>query len=296
MARIKTIASVAFFLSTAALADPATYDSPQAALDAFIKSVENQDQSALLTVFGAGSADLLSSGDPAEDSSNREAVLALYREGYRFRPEESGLTLVLGKDSWPFPIPLTQTESGWQFDIEAGREEVENREIGRNELDVIDLLDAYVDLQAAFRLVDHDKDGVMEFARNIISEPGSRNGLFWPDSPSFVGETLARAELTGWSDGETDFELEPFFGYYYTILHGQGDNAPGGAFSYLAGDNLIGGHAMLAVPAEYGVTGVHSFLVSENGIVFEADLGESTLELTDSMTLYELGPDWEPVE
>jgi len=293
--------SVFSFLVFAAIAGPALsdgkqFDTPQNALDAFVEALRADDQTKLLEIFGPEAEDLIGTGDPAEDQQRRQDVLAMYAEGYRFQPEEDGVTLVLGEDSWPFPIPISKGSDGWHFDLEAGIEELSAREIGLNELEVIDLLEAYVDLQAAFRLVDHNGDGVMEFARTIISDPDERNGLFWPGEDSFVGAALARAAASGWSDGEADYEAEPFLGYYYTILQGQGPNAPGGAYSYYVGDKFVAGHALLAVPADYGESGIHSFLVGENGIVYEADFGPETLDLTAEITTYDPGSDWSPAE
>ncbi|WP_170334076.1 DUF2950 family protein [Ruegeria arenilitoris] len=279
-----------------ALSDGASFDTPQTALDAFVEALKADDQSKLLEIFGSEAEDLIGTGDPAEDQERRQEVLGMYAEGYRFQPEDDGVVLLLGEDAWPFPIPILRGEDGWQFDLEAGIEELSAREIGLNELEVIELLEAYVDLQAAFRLVDHNGDGVMEFAQTIIADPEERNGLFWPDEDSFVGAALARAAATGWSDGEADYEAEPFLGYYYTILQAQGPNAPGGAYSYFVGDRFVAGHALLAVPSDYGETGIHSFLVGENGIVYEADFGPETLERSAEITTYDPGSDWSPVE
>lgn len=170
------------------------------------------------------------------------------------------------------------------------------REIGRNELAVIDLMHAYVDVQAAFRLIDHDGDGVMEFARAIISSETARDGLFWIDGDGPVGDLLARASARGFSDGAQDQAPEPHLGYLYRILQGQSAAAPGGEMSYLVGDNMVAGHALLAVPAAYGESGVHSFLVNENGILLESDLGEDTLSIAAEITSYDPGAIWTPVE
>ncbi len=293
-----SVFSVVLLAATAgvALSDGARFDTPQSALDAFADALKANDQSKLLEIFGPEAEDLVGSGDPAEDQQRRQEVLGMYAEGYRFQPEDDGVVLLLGEDSWPFPIPILRGEDGWRFDLEAGIEELSAREIGLNELEVIDLLEAYVDLQAAFRLVDHNGDGVMEFAQTIISDPGERNGLFWPEDDSFVGAALARAAASGWSDGETDYEAEPFLGYYFTILHEQGANAAGGAYSYFVGDRFVAGHALLAVPSDYGETGIHSFIVGENGIVYEADFGPETLDATADINIYDPGPDWSPVE
>ncbi|CUH44808.1 DUF2950 family protein [Ruegeria atlantica] len=279
-----------------ALSDGAQFDTPQTALDAFVGALQAKDQSKLLEIFGPEAEDLVGTGDPAEDQERRQEVLGMYAEGYRFQPEDDGVVLLLGEDSWPFPIPILRAEDGWQFDLKAGIEELSAREIGLNELEVVELLEAYVDLQAAFRLVDHNGDGVMEFAQSIISDPGKRNGLFWPEEDSFVGAALARAAASGWSDGAADYEPEPFLGYYFTILQGQGPKAPGGAYSYFVGDRFVAGHALLAVPSEYGETGIHSFLVGENGIVYEADFGPKTLSVTEEISTYNPDTNWSPIE
>lgn len=283
--------------ATALMAEPASYGSPTDTVMAFMDALDASDQDAVLTVFGPENKDLVYSGDSVEDRINRIAVLTMYREGYRLEPQEDGsVILVLGEDSWPFPVPIARTEEGWGFDADAGYAEVAAREIGGNELDVIDLLDAYGDVQSAFRLVDQDDDGVMEFARQIISSAEDRDGLFWPGQNSPMGANLARASVFGYSDGVEDRPPEPFGGYYFRILDGQTDAAPGGAMSYLVNGQMVGGHALLAVPANYGETGVHSFMVSENGVILQADLGENTLELAADMTLYDPTADWSPVE
>ena len=290
----KILSFVAFTgLATTSLAEPATYQSPQDAFDALVGAVETSNLAALETVMGSEDVDLVVSDDRVENRVARELFLALLSDGYRFQREKNGVTLLMGADSWPFPIPIVKRDDGWQFDAVAGREELLARQIGLNELDVMDLMRVYVDLQSEFRLTDHDGDGVMEFAASIISSAEDRNGLFWPGG-GIVGETLARASATGWSDGEQDYEPEPFLGYYFTILNAQGASAPNGAYSYLVGGNLVAGHALLAVPAEYGETGVHSFLIGENGILFLADLGEDTLARAEAIIVYDPDAEWEP--
>ena len=278
--------------SAAASDAPAVFDTPQKALDTFAEALTDRDRDEMHQIFGADADDLLSTGDPEQDRDNRALVLDLLKEGYRFQPDEDRVILVLGAEGWPFPIPLGRVDGGWQFDVETGREEILARRIGLNELEVLVLLELYVDLQSEFRRVDHDGDGVMEFAQAIIAEPGARDGLFWPEGRGFIGEALARAAAEGWSDGESDRAPEPFNGYYFRVLQGQTDNAPGGATSYFIGDNMVAGHAILAVPAVYGDTGITSFMVSENGLIFESDLGPDTLDKAAGITAYDPGPDW----
>ncbi|SMP24937.1 DUF2950 family protein [Shimia sagamensis] len=276
---------------------PAVYTTPQAALDSMIAALQKGDQTEILQVFGAEAKDLLSTGNPARDKANRAEILGLLLEGYRFQPaEDGGVVLLLGAEGWPFPIPLERVDASWQFDIETGRDEVLFRRIGLNELDVIEFLSVYVDIQAEYRLEDHDADQVMEFAPSFLSSEGMRDGLFWAGEDSPLGARIALASLDGYSDGETDVGPEPFGGYYYRILHSQSAAAPGGALDYVIEGNMVAGHAVLAVPSDYGNTGIHSFLVSENGVLHEADLGEDSLETAFSITSYDPTSDWRPVD
>lgn len=273
--------------------DPAGFASPQAALDAMMTAVAAQDTQALLSVFGDDAEELLSSGNPDRDRRNRLDILNMYGQGYRFLPSDEGhVTLLLGADSWPFPIPIARTDAGWAFDVVAGEDEIHARRIGLNELETIEMLQAYVDIQAEYRLTDHDGDGVMEFAGSLLSSPQGRDGLFWADADSPLGERIAIASLDGYHDGQDDQDPEPFGGYYYRILTGQTDNAPGGAMDYRVNGNMVAGHAMLAVPADYGNSGITSFMVGENGVIYEADLGEGTLETAQTLTQFDPGPDW----
>lgn len=292
--------AVAAFISLAApaLTNPATYSTPQDALEAMMAALKASDRAAVLDVFGDEAADYLSDDDPIEDKRNRLILLDLYQEGFRFEPQDDGSVMIaLGADGWLFPVPLARTDGGqWAFDNEAGREEVRLREIGSNELEIIELLEAYVAIQSTFRQSDLDGDGVMEFAQQIISSsPEARDGLFWPREDTLLGELFARASATGFNDGETDQPPEPFFGYYFRILTAQSDAAPGGAMDYVVNGNMVGGHALLAVPAIYGETGIHSFMVAENGTVLEVVLGEDTLSVASEITAYDPTDAWEPV-
>jgi len=280
--RIAAAVTLASLFAGPVIAEPARYSTPQDALEALMTGLRAADKTAVLTVFGEDAADYLSDGDPVEDQLNRLTLLGLYQEGYRFEPQEdSSVMIALGAEGWLFPVPVSKDEGGqWSFDNEAGREEVRLREIGGNELEIIELLEAYVEIQRNFRQADMDGDGVMEFAQQVISSSAeARDGLFWPNEDTMLGELFARASATGYNDGTTDQPPEPFFGYYFRILTEQSDAAPGGKMNYIVNGNMVGGHAILAVPAIYGETGIHSFMVSENGLILEAVLGEDTLEL-----------------
>ena len=285
------LASTGAFASDA----PATYGSPQEALDALIAALGT---GTALEVFGEAAQDLLSTGNAERDAENRDAFLLLYEDGYRFRNDGPDTVVVLlGATSWPFAVPLSRGDAGWFFDAEAGREELLFRRIGLNELDTIDMMRAYVEAQAMFRSVDQDGDGVMEFAPALLSSaPSVRDGLFWGDADSILGERIALASLEGYNDGTEDRPAEPFGGYYYRILTSQGDAAPGGAMDYMMGDHLMGGHAMLAVPAAYGDSGIHSFIIAENGVLYQADLGEDTLGTAATLTSFDPTDGWTVVE
>ena len=290
-------AAATCLIASSSAAQQGQYTSPQEALDAMMSALRASDRSAVLQVFGEEAADYLSDGDPVEDRINRLALLALYEEGYRFVPQEDGAVMIaLGEESWLFPVPLASENGSWSFDNEAGREEVQLREIGRNELEVVELLEAYVTIQADFRSADPNGDGVMEFAQQIIAtSPEARDGLFWADEDTPLGELFARASATGFNDGTADQPPEPFAGYYFRILTAQTDAAPGGAMDYIVNGHMVAGHALLAIPAIYGETGVHSFMVSENGIVLEAILGEDSLDIAAEIDAYDPNEDWMPV-
>jgi hypothetical protein len=268
-----------------------------------VSALETADRAALLAVFGPESEEVILTGDRERDRAAWGEFLEGWKEMNRIGVEEGGetATLYLGRDQWPFPARLRKNADGrWSFDVEEAREEILARRIGRNELDVIALLGAYVGVQADYRRTDWDGDGVMEFADAILSAPGQRDGLYWPeaaDAPeSPIGDFMARAAARGYAlDGEAR-EPEPYIGYYYRVLLGQGEAAPGGAYDYTVNGAMVAGHALLAYPAAYGETGVTSFMVGEAGVVYEADLGEDTLDAAEAIELFDPGPGWSPVE
>lgn len=275
---------------------PATYATPQDALEAMMTAMADVDQQAMLAVFGSDAQGLLSSGNPEQDNENRVSLLELYGQGYRFQASDDHVVVLLGPDGWPFPIPLARSDTAWAFDIAAGQDEVHFRRIGLNELETIEMMAAYVDIQSAYRLVDHDGDGVMEFAASILSSDGVRDGLVWVGEDSPLGARIALASLDGFGNADGDQEAQPFGGYYYRILQGQAGAAPGGEMDYILGGNMVAGHALLAVPSDYGHSGIHSFMVSENGTVLEADLGEDSLNIAFDLTRFDPGADWTPTQ
>jgi hypothetical protein len=294
------LSSLALLLSaSAALSQTAApvYATPQLALESFVAAIEKGDADAAIRAVDPAARDLVKSEDPTATAEAMKDLLALYRVGYRFVPEDGDrVTIALGDDAWPFPVSLLKGPGGWSFDTATAREEVRNREIGAAELGAIDILRTYVNIQATYRKTDHDGDGVLEFAAALISSEGQRDGLYWPGGDSPVGDVAARASLDGYSVEGADITGEPLGGYYFRVLDAQGPSAAGGTMSYLVNGNMLAGHAALAVPAEYGVSGINSFMVSEIGTVYQADLGPNTLEAAFGLTAFDPGPGWQPVE
>lgn len=285
----------------AAQADPQTFDSPYSAIAAVIAAIEAQDRAAMVTIFGPENEDVAFTGDAEKDREVWTSFLEEYRQANRLENTAGDRAVLhIGVEDWPFPAAVVQGEGGWAFDAAGAREEVALRRIGLNELDVIALLQAGVAVQSRYRQTDHDGDGVLEFADAILSQPGQRDGLYWPDEPgteiSPIGPMLARASADGYNMGDGDTPPDPYLGYYFRVLQGQGPDAPGGEFSYLVGGNMLAGHAFLAYPADYGVTGIMSFMVGENGIVMEADLGPDTLAIGNAITAFNPGAGWAPVD
>jgi hypothetical protein len=301
-------ALVALLLATAAPiaahAEAASFASPEAAAEAVIAALKARDRDALLAVFGPESADVIFSGDDAEDRADWSQFLASYEDMHRIAVDktETGerATLYIGRDQWPFPIELALADGEWRFDADGAREEVLLRRIGQNELDVIELLHGYVRAQALYRSQNPDGDGLPSFASAILSTDGKHDGLYWPAEPgepeSPIGDFMARAAADGFQVDGADVEPEPYLGYYYRVLTKQGPNAPGGALDYMANGQMVAGHALLAFPSAYGDTGVMSFMVGEAGIVYEADLGEATIDAASSIDSFDPGEGWTVVE
>jgi hypothetical protein len=282
------------------LAEPAIFPTPEAATEAFVSALTAKDRAALLTIFGPESDDLIGTDDPEADAEARESFLQEYATFHQIVPAgEDRVELQIGRSLWPFPVAMTKSDKGWSFDAEGARDEILSRRIGMNELDVIDLMRRATAVQSAFRQVDYDGDGVMEFASSILSTPGQRDGLYWPpedgtpESP--IGAFMAQAAADGVSIDGVDQAPVPFLGYYFRILTQQGEAAPGGAYDYKMNGNMVAGHALLAYPAEPGDSGIMSFMVGENGVIFEANLGEATLDVAGAIDSFNPGEGWTPV-
>lgn len=270
-----------------------------AAVRAFVDAMRSNDESELLAIFGTAEKELISSGDPFSDRQRRERFISAYDRKNSLTQEGARMVLTVGEKDWPFPIPLLKKGDQWFFDTKAGKEEILNRRIGENELSTVQTLLALVDAQREYATNDHDGDGIREYADKFGSDPGRRNGLYWETSPgeapSPLGELVAEARGEGYRRTGTKQDPIPFHGYYFRMLTRQGKHAPGGAFDYFVKKNLIGGFAVLAYPAVYGGSGVMTFLVNHEGVVYERDLGKNTAKAAKAMTSFDPDTTWRKV-
>jgi len=269
-----------------------SFKTPEEAVTALADAAKKGDRNAVLTILGKDGEDIVSSGDDVADQETRQRFVAAYDDKHEIKTEGDKATMIVGKDDFPFPIPLVHKGDGWHFDTAAGRLEILYRRIGRNELDAIQASLAYVDAQ--FEYADKDRGaGVGVYAQRIVSQPGKKDGLYWPttsgEEPSPLGELVADATAQGYRVGGG---RSPFHGYYFKVLTKQGPTAPGGALDYVVHGKMIGGFGLVAYPAEYGNSGVMTFLVNHNGEVFEKDLGERTAQIAEGMTAFNPDQTW----
>ena len=283
-------ASSEYFLQTA-------FSSAEEGMQAFVEAIKLNDPSLLQTLLGADGLELFDSGDPAADAQWRKRFLNSYTDANRvvLKEDNTRAVLIVGRNEWPMPITLIKTDEGWRFDAQHAAEEILNRHVGRNELAAIQVCLAIVDAEREYATTDADGDGVPGFASKFVSSPGKRDGLYWetrenePLSP--VGPLLASAANEGPVTSDSS-GLTPFHGYLYRMLVRQGTNAPGGAYDYWANGTLLGGFAVLAYPARYGVSGVVSFMVNQDGVVYQKDLGQNTAALAAEMSEFDPDPSW----
>ena len=275
---------------------PRQFASPEEAAAAFIDAAGRFDEPALLAILGSEGKPLFSSKDRVMDSTISLDFAAEARVQQRIELDSTGTSaiLVVGAEDWPLPMPIVKQGNSWEFDAGAGAEEILLRRIGRNELDAIEVSLGYVEAQREYARTRHDGATVNQYAQRILSSPGKQDGLAWRSADGTwegpVGEGIARVIAEGYRD-----KYEPFHGYYFKILKGQGPAAPLGEMDFLVKDVMIGGFALVAAPAEYRVTGVKTFIVSHDGIVHEQDLGPGTLERFNTMERYDPDSAWTPV-
>jgi hypothetical protein len=272
------------------------FASPEDAGKGLLDAAKSGDQNAILAIFGPGSKEIISSGNAAEDKATVEKFVAAYDVMHRWRKmPDDGQILIIGADNFAFPIPLKKNAAGeWFFDTAAGKDEILSRRIGRNELAVIDICGALADAQAEY-FANRLADGrTSQYAVKFISDTGKKNGLYW-DSPegqpkSPLGPLVAFATSEGYN-AKADAHT-PFHGYYFHMLTGQGSQAPGGAKDYIVDGKMVGGYAFVAYPAEYGNSGIMTFIISQDGILLQKDLGKTTTDIAAAMTKFDPDPTW----
>jgi Protein of unknown function (DUF2950) len=274
------------------------FDTPREASDALIKAAADFDVDALEEIFGPDGDDIVLSGEYPQDRERalNFAAEAREKESVSVDPKRGNRAfLLVGNEDWPFPVPIVKAGEKWYFDAKAGRQELLNRRIGSNELDAIDICEGYVDAQYEYAMQVRQGYDVPQYAQRIISTPGKQDGLAWQNSDGSwegpVGEKIAHALSQGYSSN-----AEPYHGYFFKILRGQGPAAPLGEMDYVVKGVMIGGFALLAAPAEYGETGVKTFMVSNDGVVYEKDFGPATLSEFIKMERFNPDKSWTPVK
>jgi Protein of unknown function (DUF2950) len=272
------------------------FATPEEAAAELANAIRSNDLKHIHSVLGPGSGKVIHSGDPVQDAAGRKRFLEAYGTSVKVEPSgDARVTLLIGAEEFPFPFPLVKTATGWKFDAKAGAEEVLNRRIGRNERSAIQVCLAYVDAQREYATKDRDKDGLLEYAHKFISTPGEHDGLYWEtqegEAASPFGPLSARDKEQGYKVG-----TQPYHGYYYKILTAQGAANPGGAYSYIVRGKMIGGFALVAYPARWGASGVMTFICNHQGVVYEKNLGKSTVVIAERMTLYNPDASWKKTD
>jgi len=281
-----------------AAAAPRAFDTPRKAADALIAAVADYDVPTLMEILGPAGADLVDTEDPVQDRNTGAAFAARAREKTEVLPDAKNAnraTLIIGNEDWPVPIPIVRKDGKWSFDAKAGRKEILYRRIGRNELDAIEACRGFVEAQHEYASRKREGSSVNQYAQRVVSTPGKQDGLAWrnPDGSSGgpLGEEMAGAIAEGYSD-----RSRPYHGYYFKVLKGQGPAAPLGQLDFVVNGVMIGGFGLVAAPADYRVTGVKTFLVGHDGVVYERDLGSKTLERFRAMERFNPDKGWNPVD
>ena len=276
-----------------------TFATPQQAARALLAAAEADDLPALTQIFGPEADQILNSGDAVADKATRAKFVDRAKQSMKEKIDPANAnraTLLIGADGFPFPIPMLRTAGRWYFNTAEGKHEILARRIGSNELDAIAACKAYVDAQYDYATEDRNKNGIPEYARKLISSPGKRDGLFWPESdapPTQFAAGVKKAQSEGYQ--KEDNTPTPYHGYYFRILTAQGPKARGGALDYVQHGSMIGGFGLVAWPAEYGVSGMKTFLVNQDDVIYEKDLGPSTGAAVKAMTVFDPDRTWRRV-
>ena len=277
-----------------------TFASPQEAVKALFEAVKTNNTKELSAILGPGSSKVISSGDDVFDQNDREFFVKIYETKNKIDMEtDTKAILSIGEKDWPMPIPIIKKGSAWVFDTKAGKEEILSRRIGMNELAIIKFCEAYVDAQQEFAAKDHDGDGLFEYSQKFVSTPGKKDGLYWEtkegEELSPLGPLAADAVKEGYKK-KSGVPGYPYHGYYFKMLKAQGKNASDGAYDYVVNGNMIGGFALVAYPAQYGNSGVMTFIVNHDGIVYQKNLGKNTAKVVETMKLFDPDKTWTKVE
>jgi hypothetical protein len=295
-----TVFAVSVLTASAATVKQKGFSTPDEAVQALVKALESKNRKEVSAIFGPEAKGLTSSGDPIEDKADAERFLTSFKESHTIRMRSPEVAILsIGSQDFSFPLPLVKDGNTWFFDTKAGREEIINRRIGRNELGAINVLRAYVDAQREYYEMKLGADGDREYARKIVSAKGKKDGLYWEvkeggkESP--FGPLVASASEEGYTAGKKKGMI-PYNGYYYRPLAGQGSRAAGGAKQYIVNGKMTGGFALVARPAEYGSSGIMTFIVNQDGTIYEKDLGKHTGRIVKGMKLFEPDGTWKPVK
>ena len=297
------VAAFFFFITPLAIAETAassdahlSFPTPEEAVGALVAALESGDTQSLPALLGPGAESVLSSGDAVQDQSDRETFLARYQQQHRLIGEGDLRILVIGDEDWPFAIPVVERDGNWYLDGAEGAKEVVYRRVGANELGAIAVCYGLVDAQLEYAAQGHDGDPAGIYAMKLISDEGLHNGLYWPttddEAQSPAGQFVDRAATEGYRRGAARV---PYHGYLYRMLYRQGDSAEGGAREYFSDGLLTEGFAVIAWPAEYGVSGVMTFIVNQDGVVFQKDLGDETEDVANSIDTFDPDASWTAV-
>jgi len=277
----------------------AKFATPDEAAAALLQALKADNPAKMQEIFGREGIEAVASGDPVSDRHDREVIALAMEQSWRWAPRgEDAKELIVGDEQWPFPVPLVKTGNAWQFDSEEGKEEVLARRIGRNELGTIDVCRAYVDLQREYASQPHDGKPAGLFAQRLRSSPGRQDGLYWQRKPgerrSPLGDLVAEAAAEGYEPDKP--ASSPFWGYHFRILTAQGPAAPGGKKSYVVNGDMTGGFALVAYPAKYAFSGVMTFMVGQDGVVYQKDLGEDTAAQAPRLAEFDPDNSWTAVQ
>ncbi len=281
--------------STEAPPSAMAFNTPQQAAEALIRAAESYDVPTLLAIFGPNGKDFVSSSDPVHDKTVAASFAAKAREKHLVTADPKNTSeaiLTVGNDNWPLPVPLVKRGSKWYFDSKRGHDEILFRRIGANELDAIQICRGFVDAQKEYATEVHDNSGINQYAQKIISTPGKRDGLYWKNTDGSTGGYISEAIAGAIEEGYSPETMSAYHGYHFKVLKGQGPAAPLGQLDYLVEGVMIGGFALVAFPAQYRVSGVKTFMVSYDGIVYQKDLGADTPRLAQSMDRYNPDRTW----